>query len=337
MLGGRRKHRAAAPTIVDFPSLPLYNIQNTWRQHGSNGQEAHMYLTGFADEAATDIDGQIRATKALGWKNIESRNVTGGNIHDVSDAAFDAVCGKLEGAGVHVNCFGSAIANWGKQINEPFDSSLAEARRAIPRMQRLGCKLIRIMSFAVLKDRDADDQMAEERFRRLRELQKMFAGAGITPVHENCMNYGGMGWTYTLRLVENVPGLKLVYDTGNPVFSEDRTKPKPWPMQSAWEFYQHVKEHIAYVHIKDGLWDCTQNKMIAFTFPGEGLGHVTAIVKDLLDSGYDGGLSMEPHLAVVAHDKSVTSPDDVRFANYVEYGRRFVRLLEGIGHAGRIA
>jgi len=296
-----------------------------------------MYLTGFADEAANDIDGQIRATKTLGWKNIESRGIDGANIHDISDAAFDAVCGKLADAGVSINCFGSAIANWAKHIDQPFDSSLAEARRAIPRMQRLACKLIRVMSFALLPGRGPDDQMEDERFRRLRELHKMFTDAGITPVHENCSNYVGMGWQYALKLIENVPGSKLVFDTGNPVFTEDFNKPAPRPMQSAWEFYQHVKEHIAYVHIKDGIWDYKQNKLMCFTFPGEGQGCVHAIVKDLLDSGYDGGISMEPHMAVVAHDKSVTSPEDITFSNYVEYGRRFMRILETTGHAGKLA
>ncbi|HEY3376119.1 MAG TPA: TIM barrel protein [Armatimonadota bacterium] len=289
-----------------------------------------LYLTGFADEAAVEIDGQIAATKTLGWENIESRNVSGKNIHDISDEEFDVVYGKLQDAGVKINCFGAAIANWGKQITDPFDSSLAETKRAIPRMQRLGTKLVRIMSFAVLPDRGPDDQMEEERFRRVRELQAMFTDAGITPVHENCMNYGGMGWTYTLKLIEHVPGLKLVYDTGNPVFTDDRTKPTPYPKQSAWEFYQHVKEHIAYMHIKDGVWDAAQGKS-TFTYPGEGDGDVRRIMTDLLVNGYDGGISIEPHLAVVFHDASVQSEESVKFANYVEYGRRMIRMIEEIG------
>ena len=52
------------------------------------------------------------------------------------------------------------------------------------------------------------------------------------------------------------------------------------------------------------------------------------IVSDLLARGYDGGFSMEPHLAVVFHDESVQNEADVRYANYVEYGRRFMTLLE---------
>lgn len=287
------------------------------------------YLTGFADEAASDIDGQIRATRELGWQCIESRNINGRNIHDISDEEFDAVYGKLQDAGVRINCFGSAIANWGKRIDEPFDSSLVEAKRAIPRMQRLGTKLIRIMSFAVLPDREPDDQMEEERLRRLRQLHAMFTDAGIEPVHENCMNYGGMGWTYTLRLLENVPSLKLVYDTGNPVFTDDRTQPKPYPKQSSWTFYSRVKDHIAYVHIKDGRWDA-ENQRPIFTYPGEGDGDVRRIMQDLLARGYSGGISIEPHLAVVHHDPTITSDADIRYANYIEYGKRIMRLLDDL-------
>ncbi|MBT3198486.1 MAG: sugar phosphate isomerase/epimerase [Phycisphaerales bacterium] len=288
-----------------------------------------MYLTGFADEAADGIDDQIKATLELGWSNIEARNIDKKNIHDLSDAEFDVVYGKLQDAGVSINCFGSAVANWAKQVTDPNDATLAEIDRAIPRMQRLGAKLIRIMSYAVLEDRNPDDQLADERFKRLREIQARFTDAGITPVHENCMNYGGMGWPYTLKLIENVPGLKLVFDTGNPVFLNDRTKPKPYPRQSSWEFYSHVKEHIAYIHIKDCTWDA-EAKEANYTYPGEGSGDVKRIVKDLLDGGYDGGISIEPHLAVVFHDASVGSSDEKRYSSYVEYGKRMEAMISAV-------
>ncbi len=291
-----------------------------------------MYFTGFADEAAAGVDGQIKATLELGWRDIESRNIDGKNIHDLGDAEFEAAAAKLAAAGVRINCFGSAIANWAKQIDQPFDSSLAETTRAIPRMQKLGTKLIRVMSFAVRKNvegSDAADQMEEERFRRVRELTARFLDAGITPVHENCMNYGGMGWSHTLKLLENVPGLKLCFDTGNPVFTDDRTLAKPHPKQSPWEFYSKVREHIAYIHVKDSVWDYQHGKQI-FTFPGDGQGDVYAILKDLLARGYDGGISIEPHLAVVFHDATVRSEEAVKYWNYVEYGRRLTGMIDRI-------
>lgn len=293
-----------------------------------------MYLTGFADEASADIDGQIRATRELGWRSIELRRCGSANVHDIPDAEFDAAVAKLEAAGVGVNCFGSAIANWGKKIDEPFDGSLAEARRAIPRMQRLGTRLVRIMSFAIRKDADGEplpDQMEQERFRRLRELVTLFRDAGITPVHENCMNYGGLGWRFAVRLLDAVPGLDFVFDCGNPTHSDDGNpllEGRPFvrgAKQSSWDFYQAVRERVVYVHIKDGRMQ-PDGKHV-HTWPGEGAGDVRRIVKDLLARGYDGGFSMEPHLAVVHHDPTITSPEAIRHANYVEYGRRFERLL----------
>lgn len=291
-----------------------------------------MYLTGFADEASADLAGQIRATRELGWRWIELRRCGSTNVHDIPEAEFEAAVELLRGSGVGINCFGSAIGNWAKQIDKPFDDSLAEARRAIPRMQRLGTKLVRIMSFAVRKDAAGalhPDQMEAERFRRLRELVALFRDAGITPVHENCNNYGGMGPSFTLKMLDAVPGLSLVFDTGNPTHSDDvAADPGPEgkrPKQSAWDFYRQVRERVEYVHIKDGK--IGPDGKHVHTWPGEGAGDVRRIVADLLARGYDGGISMEPHLAVVYHDPAITSPDAIRFANYVEYGRRFERLL----------
>ncbi|MDP6491431.1 MAG: TIM barrel protein [Kiritimatiellia bacterium] len=304
-----------------------------------------MYLTGFADEASPSIDGQIKATLALGWQNIESRNIDGKNIHDMDDAAFDVVAGKLEDAGVHINCFGSAIANWGKPVDKPYDDSLAEVKRAIPRMQRLGTEMVRLMSFAVLRDRGPDDQMFEERVKRLKEIVPMFTDAGILPVHENCMNYGGMGCDYTLRLLDAVPGMPLVFDTGNPPFTKDYAKGEPYPRQSTWEFYRNVRDHIAYVHIKDAMFIEDKGDAIfpeaTFTYPGEGDGDVVRVVEDLVATGYDGGFSMEPHMKVVFHEEDGGTADDARIENYVEYGRRFEALLAaataaaGQGAAGK--
>jgi sugar phosphate isomerase/epimerase len=293
-----------------------------------------MYLTGFADEAAPGIDGQIRATRELGWHNVESRNIDGKNIHNMPEDAFDVAAGKLDAAGVRINCFGSEIANWGKKITDPFDITLAEVKRAIPRMRRLGTKMIRIMSYGILRDRPAGDQKAEERFRRLREIKRMFDDAGIMPVHENCMNYGGMGWKYTLELIENVPGLKLAFDTANPLCTPDYATGETTRLQSTWEFYEHVKQHVAYVHIKDcrflefttGIFNKAE-----YTWPGEGDGEVVRIVRDLLARGYDGGISMEPHLSVVFHEAGGQTEADARMRTYVEYGRRFEKILADCG------
>ncbi len=309
-----------------------------------------MYLTGFADEAGAAIATQVAATKELEWTNIELRN-TGfeGDLATMSDEDFESLYAALREGGVAVNCFGSSISNWGKSIETPFEETLVDVRRCIPRLQRLKTPMVRIMSYAIIRDPDTwvplpdELQMFEERCRRMNEFVPMFLDAGIQPVHENCMNYGGMCWKNTLRLLEAVPGLKLVFDTGNPPFSADMgagvTTP-PLPRQNTWEFYSHVKDCIEYVHIKDAKGEAADEpgntfpKGQTFTYPGEGDGDVERVVADLLQSGYDGGFSIEPHLQVVFHEEGGETQEKAQYESYVEYGRRFEALLERIRAQG---
>ena len=285
-----------------------------------------MYLTGFADEASQDLATQIRVTRQLGWNAIESRSIGGSNIHDLPQAEFERAADMLDAAGVRVNCFGSTIANWGKRIDDPFEVTLAEVERAIPRMLRLGTKLVRIMSYA--RSADGRDQQAGKRFRRLREIVARFMEAGLTPVHENCMNYGGMSWRHTKELVKNVPGLKLAFDTGNPAISRDHARDDD-SVQDPLEFLTHVREHVAYVHIKDARLD---DGRAVFAYPGEGDARLPEVLKALVESGYDGGISIEPHMAAVFHDPDAGRiGDDEATAIYIEYGRRIERLLAEAG------
>lgn len=296
-----------------------------------------MYYTGFADEAGDSIEVQIKATQALGWSNIEARSVDGVNLTDITDKQFDQVCEKLAAANIRINCFASAIANWSRdpRREEDVQYSIEALRRAIPRMQRLGTSMIRGMSYAIVRDQAPDSPELEEIiFRNVQRLVNMCEDAGILYLHENCMTYGGLSHEHTLRLLDRVrsPNLRLVFDTGNPVFSDRHLGSPPYRKQSSWEFYSNVREWIHYVHIKDCRYIQESGDIfpyVEYTFPGEGDGDVVRIVRDLLHSGYDGGFSIEPHLAIVHHDESAKS-EEVRYQTYVEYGRRFMSLVNSI-------
>jgi len=291
-----------------------------------------MILTGIGDEAGDPLETQIRATQELGWQTIEARNVTvpghpKANLHDLPDDAFDLAIEQLEARGVTVYCFGSTIMNWAKTIqNPPFEVTLAEVKRAIPRMQRLGTKLVRIMSF---KPGDDEFRIPSEVYARVREVTQRFLDAGLQPVHENCMNYGGMSPQHALELLDQVPGLKWLFDTANPVFNPERSKPRPWPRQDAWEFWTQVRDHVAHIHIKDATWNPAKNDA-DYNWPGEGQGCIRQILQDAFARGYDAGISIEPHLAVVFHDATVKSSAEAMYQSYLEYGRRLMRLIEEI-------
>lgn len=288
-----------------------------------------MKLAGFADEAGAALESQIRALKELGWDAVELRAVGGRNVEQLSRAEVEAVARELKRQGISVCALGSTIANWGESIDTDYAVTQEKVIRDIEWMKILGTNMVRIMSYSVLLDsrgRLLENQREQERFSRLRDICSRFLDAGMTPIHENCHTYGGMSYAHTLRLVEEVPGLKLVFDTGNPPVTRDYRKPYPYPAQDAWEFYTRVREQIVHVHIKDAVSLKTDGEEI-YSFPGEGDGRVHDIVTDLLKRGYDGVFSIEPHMAVVFHDASVQSSETVRFDTFVEYGRRFMQLL----------
>jgi sugar phosphate isomerase/epimerase len=283
---------------------------------------------GIGDEGANTIDGQIKAAKELGWKWIEMRGVEvpgfdKANLHEIPDEAFDIVEQKLKDSGVGVYAFGSTVMNWQKTTETPFEVTLAEVNRAIPRMKRLGTEFIRVMSF---KPGDDDDSTPQAVFDRVKQVTQMFLDEGLQPVHENCMNYGGMSWKHAEELIEHAPGLKWVFDTANPIFNADRMKDKPWPKQDPYEFWEHMREHSAHIHIKDATWNPEKNDA-DYNFPGEGQGRVRDILKDAIKNGYDAGISIEPHMVVVFHDADSAASDDTMYDNYVEYGRRLEKLI----------
>jgi sugar phosphate isomerase/epimerase len=167
--------------------------------------------------------------------------------------------------------------------------------------------------------------------RRLREIVARFRDAGLTPLHENCNNYGGLSVAHTLRLLDEVPGLRLLFDPGNTIGTDDRSRlEQPYPKQSAWEFYSAVREAVDYLHVKDAVTrvvDGTLHRV--HTWPGEGWGDIRRIVADVLARGQVHTISIEPHIAGDP-DATGLSGDALSYHNFTAYGRRFNALIAGL-------
>lgn len=278
-----------------------------------------MFFTGISDEAGKAIETQIKAHQQLGWNHLELRAIGDGNLASLSEAEYRNVYEQLQQAKMTVSCFSSGIANWAKKITTDFQLDVTELTNSIPRMHELNTKFIRIMSYP--NDGWAEKKWFDEVIRRLKELSKIAADNGLILVHENCSGYGGISADHTLRMLEavNSPALKLVFDTGN----------TPAEGQNSWDYYQKVKEHIVYIHIKDAKMHTGKGET-EFTFPGEGDGDVRRIVADALANGYDNGFSIEPHLAAIVHLAQESENAEAQYNTYVEYGERFKKLMAEI-------
>ena len=282
-----------------------------------------MFFSGISDESGQPIQTQIQAHAELGWKHLELRAVDSVNLTQLPDDTFDAVYVAVTEAGMGVSCFSSAIANWARPVTGDFAVDVEDLKRAIPRMHRFGTPFIRVMSYPNdPKEPVEEREWRREAIRRTKELSRIAEDGGITMVHENCSGWGGLSAENSNILLGEVdsPALKVVFDTGNPVTYG----------QDAWEYYQTVRKDIVYVHIKDARKVDGQD---IYTYCGEGDGRVRDIVADLLKTGYDGGFSIEPHLAAVIHTGQTADNARQLYESYTEYGRRLMKLVEEVRNA----
>lgn len=284
-------------------------------------------LTGFADEAGSDLADQIRAHQELGWDTIEMRMVGDVNFTNLDDQAYAEVKGQLAAARMGVSCFGSGIANWARPITGEFAQDVDDLKRAGPRMRELGTGFIRTMSYPNDEKHPlSKPDWFKEVSRRLKELAAIAEGEGVVLAHENCSGYGAEGPTEMLELFDAVdsPAFKMAFDTGNQTAHHGYENP-----DLAWEYYQAVRSQIAHVHVKDN--NPGDDGKAVHCMPGEGRSQVAKITGDLVKTGYDGFMSIEPHIMAQVHLAKQAGKDTGAFEMYVEYGRRTAAILEAAG------
>jgi len=276
-----------------------------------------MIITGIADEGSPELKDQIRIHRTLGWNTLELRLIGKRNVCAIDDSAFDRVYSTLQEEQMEVICFASSIANWARPITSDFQADVEELKRTMPRMRRLGARFIRVMSYPNDGLKEAD--WRKEAIRRMKELARIAADGDVIMVHENCSGWGGMSPENQKILLEEVhsPNLQIVFDTGNPVGEGH-------PPEETWDFYQTALPFIKHVHIKDCAK--TAKGEIEYTYPGEGQSMVRRILGSLLDLGYDGAFSIEPHITAQIHLGTSSSGKEAEEI-YLEYGRRVNAVL----------
>ncbi|MCX5749625.1 MAG: sugar phosphate isomerase/epimerase [Candidatus Saganbacteria bacterium] len=282
-----------------------------------------IVFSGIGDEAGLPIEAQIRAHKELGWEHIDLRLVpdvdgTAKNITLVQPEVFANVKKAILDAKMSVACFETSIANWNRPINGNFEIDVQELKSAIERMKPFGTTFIRIMSWQRVPEM-ALDITKDNVLARMDTLVTIAEQAKVTLLLENCAGWAGESpenFNWLVRTVDS-PNLASLYDTGNPVSY----------LQDPMKMYLGVKEWTRYVHIKDCTNLSGKKGLEAYTYPGVGQGRVKDTIKDLLLSGYQGALVIEPHLAAVIH-KGTTADPQILYDSYVNYGLRLQNLVK---------
>ncbi|MCC3766764.1 sugar phosphate isomerase/epimerase [Streptomyces sp. UNOC14_S4] len=270
-------------------------------------------LCGIGDEAGESLGTQLSALTELRWNLIELRNVDGTALADLDEDAFDRLTGRLAGAGLQVACVDSRIANWARPIGSDFAEDLRELEILAERCVRLGTPYIRIMSYP--NDGRPEASWRAEVHARMRELTARAESTGVVLVHENCAGWAASDPARVLGLLEHVdsPALKLLFDTGNGAAHG----------YEAYELLPEIAPYVAHVHIKDAVGDPSD---VHYVLPGEGRCRVGDALRLLIEHGYPGVWSIEPHINVRPHE-SLTAAGADGVGTFVAYGRALEKLL----------
>ena len=231
-------------------------------------------LCAFADEAGSGLQEQIAALKENGIRLLEIRNVDGQNIADVSEAKAKEIKAALDKEGISVFSIGSPIGKI--KITDNFEEHKNTLRHILRLCKIFGCDKIRMFSFFT----DEYKKYRAEIISRLNEMVKIAGEAGVTLYHENEKDIYGDLAERVLDILDNVKGLKSIYDPANYIQSG----------QDITAALNTVFRRADYFHIKDVI------KATGELVPaGEGDGQIKKML-GMIDG--DAVLTVEPHLAV---------------------------------------
>ncbi|MDY4975809.1 MAG: sugar phosphate isomerase/epimerase family protein, partial [Clostridia bacterium] len=246
------------------------------------GMESIMNIkySGFSDEISQNIDEQFTHLNKLGIRYFEPRGINGTNIASLTEEQLAELKGKMEEYGISASSIGSPIGKI--QITDPMEPHLEQLKWVIHIAKALGTRFIRVFSFFMPKGEDPACYR-EEVMRRMKQMVALAEQEDVVLLHENEKGIYGDTALRCKEIFDEIPSehLKGVFDPANFVQCGDITYP---------DGFQLLKEHIVYMHIKDALEDGS------IVPAGQGKGRVEDILRELSEDGYQGFLSLEPHL-----------------------------------------
>ena len=239
-------------------------------------------ISGFSDEINPAVVTQF---EVLNIEYFEPRGIDGKNISTLTDEEVSQLKEKMVQYGIKVSSIGSPIGKI--KLTDDFEAHFDIFKRVVEIAKMLDAKYIRMFSFY---HENGTEWTAEERAEVLARLRRMIAYAtekDIVLLHENEKNIYGDIADRCADLMKELycDHFKAVFDPANFVQSGEDTK----------YAFGLLKDYVAYMHVKDAR---TENGMVVPA--GMGDGNVAYVLKGLFENGYEGFLSLEPHLGKFA-------------------------------------
>jgi sugar phosphate isomerase/epimerase len=253
-----------------------------------------VVLSAFADEISADLDEQLAGLAAESIAHLELRSAWSVNVADLSDAAVRRISRALRGAGVQVSAIGSPVGKI--PVAAPIGPELDRLRRVAGIAGRLGTRIVRVFSFFIPAGEPAE-RYRDQVIHRMGALAAVAQEHGVILAHENEKGIYGDLPRRCADLIGSVgsPALRATFDAANFVQCGVRPYAEAYPL---------LRRHLAYVQVKDAI--AGTGEVVP---AGEGDGEVRETLSALRDSGFDGYLSLEPHLAQAGRFGGFSGPE----------------------------
>lgn len=240
-----------------------------------------IQLSGFADEIDMNLGKQIEVLKKLQIDHVEMRGVNGKGLVDYSIQEAREIKKQLDESGIQLSSVGSPIGKI--KITDDFAPHMELYKHTVEIAHEMETPYIRMFSF-FMPEHESYDPYRGKVMDQLGQFVDYAKASNIILLHENEKDIYGDVADRCLELMKEFYGdhFKAVFDFANFVQCK----------QDTLAAYEMLKPYIAYIHIKDALW--SDGSVVP---AGHGDGNVEKILKLLKDSGYQGFLSLEPHLA----------------------------------------
>ncbi|MGP6174376.1 sugar phosphate isomerase/epimerase family protein [Corynebacterium sp. A21] len=256
-------------------------------------------ITGFADEIAHDLDEQIALLKKLNINYVEFRSAWGTKVLDLTQEELHSAKSKLDAAGISLSAVGSDLGKI--NITDPFEGHLERARHGVEVAKFFGVKFIRMFSFFI-PEGDNPDDYREEVISRTRAMVELAEDGDITLLHENEKGIYGDSPQRVRDLMTTIdsPHYRAIFDAANYVQTGFKPFDESWPI---------VRDHVDYVHIKDATVPSAEDPIGIIKPAGQGDGQYPELLAELQKNGYEGFLSIEPHLGDFDEFGGLCGPD----------------------------
>ncbi len=238
-------------------------------------------LSAFADEIDPNLQTQMDELDKYDIKHIEIRGVNGKNITQHTLDEVREIKKQLDAREFKISAVGSPIGKI--SITDDFAPHLDLFKHTIEIAKILETRYIRMFSFFIPEGQNPDTYRNEV-MKRLAELARVAKDSDIVLLHENEKGIYGDTPERCLEILKTMGSdhFKATFDPAN--FVQCNVEPFP-------HAYELLKDYIEYVHIKDAIFG-EPNPVPA----GKGDGRIAEFLAALYNRGFEGFLSLEPHL-----------------------------------------